>query len=807
MAANKIKGLTVEIGGDTTKLGKALENVNKKSSDLSSELGEINRLLKLDPGNTELLAQKQKVLASAVDNTADKLNTLKTAEKQVQEQFKRGEVSEEQVRALQREIVATESKMDSYKRAVKETADEVKNLGQESEDTSGKMASVLGTGLKTTATAAAGVLTAMTASTEATREYRADMGKLETAFTTAGHSSEAATKTYKDLQSILGDSGQAVEAANHLAQLATTEEDLAKWTDIATGVYATFGASLPVENITEAANETAKTGTVTGGLADAINWAKASADQWKTALGGNKEALAAFEAATAEGASAEDAFNAALAECSTEQERQALITNTLNGLYSEASTAYKTNNADVIAANAANEELTASLAEVGAEMEPLITQVKEILVQLLEYAVPVLRTIVDNLPIIAVGLAGVTAAMVAFKIASIAATAASKGMTLAQYAAAAAQGVLNAVMSANPIGLIILGITALVVAVMAMVKHWDAFGAFFKKLWQGIKDVFSTVVDWIKENWMAMLLFLVNPLAGIFKYCYDHFEGFRNFIKNTFSNIKKTFLSFVDILKGLPGKIWNAIIGAVNRVKQWGTNMVNAAKTAASNLITRVVSTLTALPGKVWGAIKGAVQKVAQWGTDMAAKGRAAATNLVNSIREKIAELPGKVVSIGKDLVTGLWNGIKEKLQWLKNKVAGFASDVLGKFKSLFGVNSPSRETAWVGEMLDEGLAKGVEDNARTPLRAMRSLSDGMLDEANGLNGVTLDRQLRHNFTAPAAGVQQGAGVLEKLDQLLAAVQQGQSIYLDGNTFVGSTAVRYDNTLGQRRVLAERGAL
>ena len=120
MATNSIKGLTVEIGGDTTKLGKALEDVNKKSTDLSSELGQINRLLKLDPGNTELLAQKQKVLAEAVSNTAKKLDTLKEAERQVQKQFERGEVSEEQVRALQREIIATEKKMDGYKKAVKE---------------------------------------------------------------------------------------------------------------------------------------------------------------------------------------------------------------------------------------------------------------------------------------------------------------------------------------------------------------------------------------------------------------------------------------------------------------------------------------------------------------------------------------------------------------------------------------------------------------------------------------------------------------------------------------------------------------
>ena len=131
---NTIKGITIEIGGDTSKLGKALQNVEKQSKSLSAELGQINRLLKLDPGNTELLAQKQKVLAEAISSTAKKLEALKTAEAQVQAQFERGEVSEEQVRALQREIIQTEGKLSGYEKAAKETADEIERLGDASED-------------------------------------------------------------------------------------------------------------------------------------------------------------------------------------------------------------------------------------------------------------------------------------------------------------------------------------------------------------------------------------------------------------------------------------------------------------------------------------------------------------------------------------------------------------------------------------------------------------------------------------------------------------------------------------------------
>ena len=788
---NTIKGLTVEIGGDTTNLGKALESVNKKSDDLSQELSEINRQLKFDPQNTELLAQKQKVLAGAVENTGEKLEKLKEAERQVQKQFERGEVSEEQVRALKREIIATESKMESYKNAVKETATAVEDLGDQSEDTSETMAGALTTGFKGAVVGITAVATAATAAAESTREYRTDMGKLETAFTTAGHSSETATATYKELQSILGDSAQAVEAANHIAQLAKNEEDLAKWTNISTGVYATFGASLPIESLTEAANETAKTGAITGGLADALNWADTAGMSFGVGLKENieftklsnaeleklteteraeyearktqYEEIEKYNQSVAEASSAEEKFQIALDNCTTEQERQALITSTLNSIYGDASEQYKETNADIIAANEANEAWTESLAEVGAAVEPLLTTVKEMGAALLGQLVPVINVITNNLPIIGVGLAGVAAAMVAFKVATIAATAATQGMTLVQYAAAAAQGVLNAVMSANPIGLIILGITALVVAVMAMVKHWEGFSEFFIGMWEGIKNAFTAVVDWIKENWQSLLLFIMNPLAGVFKYCYDHFDGFRQSVDSIFSKVKSAISGFVENLKALPGKIWSAISGAVTKVGEWGTNMIAKAKSSMESLVTTAVT--------------------------------------------KLKELPGKVVSIGSDLVSGLWTGVKDKLNWLKKKLSSFTTSVLDGIKDFFGVHSPSTETAWIGEMLDEGMALGVEKHADTPIKAMDRLSSEMLTAASGEGDISLERRINNTFGANEPVDAFADGLASKLDKIYTAILSGQVIMLDGKTLVGSTAARYDNELGQRRVLAERGAL
>ncbi len=116
-----IRGITIEIGGDTQKLTKALEDVNKKTRDIQGELRQVERLLKLDPKNTELLAQKQKILAESVDNTKKKLDTLREAERQVQQQFKEGKVGEDQYRALQREVIKTEQELKKLDKSLKET--------------------------------------------------------------------------------------------------------------------------------------------------------------------------------------------------------------------------------------------------------------------------------------------------------------------------------------------------------------------------------------------------------------------------------------------------------------------------------------------------------------------------------------------------------------------------------------------------------------------------------------------------------------------------------------------------------------
>lgn len=254
--------------------------------------------------------------------------------------------------------------------------DEANKSIAETEKKSKGVASTLGNGIKTAAKwgtalvggAAAGV-GALSSVAESTREYRTEMGKLDTAFTTNKFSAADAKQTYSDLYAVVGDSGQATEAANHLSLLCNSTKDLQSWTEICTGVYGQFGDSLPIEGLTEAANETAKVGTVTGSLADALNWMGVS----------------------------EDEFNEKLAKCSSEQERQQLITSTLTSLYSDASAQYKETNGDVMESNRAHQQLSDTMAQIGAVAEPVLNSLIGLGGKLLEQLSPLIEDVADSL--------------------------------------------------------------------------------------------------------------------------------------------------------------------------------------------------------------------------------------------------------------------------------------------------------------------------------------------------------------------------------------------------------------------------
>jgi phage-related protein len=180
---------------------------------------------------------------------------------------------------------------------------------------------------------------------KASLDFQRAQAKLNTAFLSMGSTAKQAAESYNGLFRFLGDNDKSVEAASHLAKLTTNQQELAEWTKICQGIYATFGDSLPIEGLTEAANETARVGKITGTMADALNWAGVS----------------------------EDAFNAKLAQTTSFEEREALIRSTLNGIYNDAAEIYERNNRALLEHNESQARLDASMAAAGKSVMPLMT--------------------------------------------------------------------------------------------------------------------------------------------------------------------------------------------------------------------------------------------------------------------------------------------------------------------------------------------------------------------------------------------------------------------------------------------------
>lgn len=219
---------------------------------------------------------------------------------------------------------------------------------------------------------ATALTTAFIALDSATEEYRVAMGKLNTAFDAAGFSAESARKSYRNFYAILGDTDTATEASQLLAKLAENEQDVSTWTRIAAGVSGTFGDSLPIEGLIEAANETAKVGTVTGTLADALNWGALAGEKFGVALKADTEANKDWNKAVSEAESAEDYFNLALQNCSSEAERNKLIMDALARGYEGAADAFYKNNGALVASRkqqSAIQGITAGLGETSSNVK------------------------------------------------------------------------------------------------------------------------------------------------------------------------------------------------------------------------------------------------------------------------------------------------------------------------------------------------------------------------------------------------------------------------------------------------------
>lgn len=410
--------------------------------------------------------------------------------------------------------------------------------------------------VKAAGAAVAGLTAAFVALDGATEEYRVAQGKLNAGFQTAGFSADVARKSYRNFYAILGDTDTATEASQLLANMAKTEKDVATWTRIAAGVHGTFGDSLPIEGLVESANETARTGKVTGVFADALNWVGIM----------------------------EDDFNAKLEQTTDVSKRNQLIMDTLSKTYDKAADSFYANNQQVVNARRNHATLDEMLAKVGdtsskvknqlwvlagaaedgsirsgsaldwvqqkaeafgawvegLDLSALKQQFDENFTQGLQRAGDAMdwcREHADGLKTgvkllaVAFGLvklaqfnqsvAGGASALLGMGKTVLTMTGVLGGQTAATGAATAAQTGLNAAMSANPVGAVILLIEGAIAVGVLLYKNWDTVKAKAGEVWNSIKTAFGGIRDSITGAFSAAK----DKVAGFFSWLDQKIES------------------------------------------------------------------------------------------------------------------------------------------------------------------------------------------------------------------------------------------------------------------------------------------
>ena len=440
----------------------------------------------------------------------------------------------------------------------------------------GAIANLVADGFQSLISGAGQAISALASLAAETRETRQDLASLNTAYQQNNFSAEQANSTARSLFGVFGESDRAVEAANNIARMAKSQQDLNDWTRISTGAWAVFQDALPVENLAEAAGETAKTGTVVGGLADALNWNSKAAEMFAGYMGGDV-------------VTAEDAFNVALSECSSEQERQALITNTLLTLYGEAGDQYRVTAGSLIEANEATWDAEKAQSDLGAIMEPMTTAWTKLKTTLLKEAAPALERMAEvakgalewlgEHPNVMKGI--VTAAGVL------------GGVLTAAGTAMVAVGAASAIASAGMLPIIGVagGVAVGIGALILVVKNLG-------NIWEWLKGKASELQVWMAEKWEAIKTIVGNAANGAKIGVQNAWADLRGLAQNAWNGFKdgvqSVWSNIVSAAKNFAGDVVNAIKGKWQSL----TSILTAPFDTLSGLIDSLSSKLGGLVNK-----------------------------------------------------------------------------------------------------------------------------------------------------------------------------------------------------------------
>ena len=760
----------------------ACKGINTSLREIGSEMKLATAEFGDNAESIDALTRKQDILKKSLEEQAKKAKAAEDALKKMRDGGI--EPTNPAYQKMQTALNNTKADMVKIQKEIDDTSEKLKKSKIDWEsvgETVGKVGKAIGAGVAAMGAAIGAAAGAFLGLAESTREARENMGKLETGFTTAGHSAEDAKNTYTELYGILGDDGQATEAAAHLAKLTNNEKELATWTDIATGVYATFGDSLPIENLTEAANETAKTGAITGGLADALNWAGVS----------------------------EDEFQASLDKCSTEQERQALITETLNGLYSDAAKKYREVNGDIIDAQKATASLNSAMAELGAIAEPIVTKLKQLAADLLQQITPFVELIGNGLVGALTGAEGAAQqftdgllGMVTFAIQKLTEMLPTFINFAFQMIANIATGIAQALPTLVP-SLVQLVTDIVQVLIDNIPLLIDAALQLVTGLAQGIINAIPVLVA-------ALPTLITSLIDGLLSAIPQIIQAGIDLLTSLITALPEIIATIVAAIPEIINGIITALLENIPLIIQAGIDLLVALIQALPQIITTIVQAIPQIISGIVNALVQNIPQIIQAGVQLfvaliqnlptiIVKIVKAVPQIVSGIVSAFGSLVGEMVNAGANLLHGLWEGISSAASWLWDKVTGWASSLVDGIKGFFGIHSPSTVFAEIGTNMGEGVGVGFGESMDgvsadmtaamggagqlTAAEAMRAVNDGIIANIEGLSGAVnaIVERVISGLTAQAQRLNQAgqdfdrhisSGMITAIPQITAKIPQ-----------------------------------
>ncbi|MCH4171931.1 MAG: tape measure protein [Lactobacillus sp.] len=829
--AGNIKGITIEINGDTTKLDKALSNVESSTKSVNTELRQVNGLLKFNPGNTDLIAQKQELLAKQVQNTSQKLDTLKQAQAQVEAQFASGDLGEDKYRAFQRELIATEGKLASYKgqlneaknaqsgyetstqrlqtllkatggsiddyrdalgnrlvNAIKEgkasseqlnqafqkiaqeagvakgdlgqlanaldkfdgtpeglkaTTKELDNLSQKSESSGSAFANfkdklslgaIAGAGAQAMSTLTGGIGDLIHQSTEASDAIDKFKGTMK--FAGIGDAEiEKVTKAVKkyaddtvyDLQTVSNTTAQL--ASNGVKNYEQLTEAAGNLNAVAGGNQDTF------KSVAMVLTQTAGAGKLTtenwNQLADAIPGASGPLQE---AMKKNGAYTGNFREAMEKGQISADEFNQAVTQLGMNDgaKKAATSTSTFEGAIGS------------LQANIVNgiQQIIEAIGK--ANMTKLISDISNGVVGALKILVEVLKFVAEHADVfktIAVGVTAAVAAFKAFSIVSSIVTAVSAFATAVKGGAGAMEA-LNLAMNANPIGLIITAITAVVAALVYFFTQtetgrqlWSQFVDWLKQAWESIKEVAQTVweavsnavknaVNGVQEVWGGITEFFSNLWTGIVNVATTAWQGFTTLIAPVVDALKELFGTLGEFFTNL----WNGIVEVATTVWNNLAAVLGPIWDSIVNIAQTIWNGLSTFFSTLWDGVSAYFQTV--WN---------AITAFLTPVWDGIVSAAKTIWDGIKDYFSGLWDAVKAVFEAAWDIIKTVVETAIGVVAGIIKTITDAIKGDWSAVWEDiKGIIQTVWDGIKSVVgTAINAVKDVITSVWNGVKDLT----------------------------------------------------------------------